>query len=230
MKKGILSLIVAMACMSLAACGRGESKIEETAMQKDSEVIAIHAGDAPVYLDEARYYLYTAQATYETYYLTRNQEIDWKSEMTGGSTWETVVKGQVLDEICQRECLYALAGQSNIVLTDEMVSLFFAESSDTLLKKNSITKERLEIVFQKQKIAEKVETIMEAMSSKESANTAQNKKTKEVYAQWKKENTVAPTEAWQELRIDGHIFTSEDLTEKQRSIPETTTEKQVIFE
>lgn len=225
MKKILMYMIFVTACIALTACGRKDTEKEEqtTGRPEDFEVIAIHAGNLPVYLDEAKYYAYTAQATYETYYLTQNLEIDWKDEMTGGSTWETVVKGQVLDEICKRECMYSLAGQYNVSLTEEEkneikkeVSLYFSDSDEKLLKKINISKERLENVFQKKKTAEKVEAVMEAMSAKESGDATQNKKSKEVYSEWKQENTVMATEAWQQLRFDEPVFTMEDLTENQQ--------------
>lgn len=43
-------------------------------------ILTITAGGSQVMLDEVRYYAYTAQATYETYYLTKGKEIDWDSK------------------------------------------------------------------------------------------------------------------------------------------------------
>lgn len=55
-------------------------------------ILTITAGGSQVMLDEVRYYAYTAQATYETYYLTKGKEIDWDSKMDGNVTWEQGVK------------------------------------------------------------------------------------------------------------------------------------------
>ncbi len=227
--------IVWMICLlgtCLVACG-GDSSAENktTKYVPDHENVAVRAGNTDVFMDEAKYYVFTAQATYETYYLTQNENIDWNSEMTKGSTWETVVKGQVLDEICKRECFYALAQQYNVSLTDveeitlnKMVNAYFSDSNEVLKDKINIEKKRLKELFKKDMIARKVEEVLEAMSAEEGKETTANKKADEIYKEWKEQNEVTATKAWESIRLEGHIFTEEDLTNNQVLLDETGTE------
>ena len=75
----VLVLVIAT-LISLTGCGAKKVKKVEETTKKPDETVAIHAGNTEVYLDEAKYYAYTAQATYETYYLTKNKEINWSSK------------------------------------------------------------------------------------------------------------------------------------------------------
>lgn len=214
--------------VGVTACGK--SKCQETPTTKhipDDKNVAVNAGKIKVYADEAKYYLFTAQATYETYYLTQDESIDWGKKMTGNTTWETVVKGQVLDEICQRECFYALAGQYNVSLTDleqvtlnKMVKAYFSETDEELKKKIGIDEKRLKTIFEKDMVARKVEDVLEAMSADDGSD---QKKGDEIYRQWKENNLVMATETWEEIRLEGHIFTKEDLTNNQVLLDETGT-------
>lgn len=223
--------VICIVAIGLVACG--DDKGDNNATTKyiaDSENVAIHAGKTDVFMDEAKYYAFTAQATYETYYLTKNKTIDWDSKMIKGTTWETVVKGQVLDEICKRECFYALAPQYNISITDveqvtlnKMVKAYYADTDEVLKNKIGIGKNRLKKIFEKNMIAKKVEDVLEAMSAEEGKTNTANKKADEIYSQWKEQNEVMATEAWEGIRLEGHIFTEEDLTNNQVLIDETGT-------
>ena len=233
MKKGLLIGIVFLALgIVLTACS-GKTKKEESTTKHipDEKVVAIQAGEIKVYLDEAKYYAYTAQATYETYYLTQNKEIDWEGKMTKGSSWETVVKGQVLDEICKRECLYGLAEQYNVQLDEtelmtlkKMVKAYEKDTNEELKERIGIQKDRLTEIFKKNIMAKKVEDVLEAMSAEEGKKTKKNKKADAAYEEWKESNKVMPTKDWENIKFSGHIFTKEDLTNNQVLIDETDTE------
>ena len=111
--------------------------------------LTITAGGSQVMLDEVRYYAYTAQATYETYYLTKGKEIDWDSKMDGDVTWEQGVKSLVLDDICKREWLNEISSQYDIKLTKkEKLSVktkaleYFKNTNVKLAKKINISEGR----------------------------------------------------------------------------------------
>ena len=97
-------MLVVTTLVSMTGCGTKKVKKAEETTKKADETVAIHAGNIDVYLDEAKYYAYTAQATYETYYLTKNKEINWSSKTKAKMTMEEMVKSTVLDDICRREC------------------------------------------------------------------------------------------------------------------------------
>lgn len=147
-------------------------------------ILTITAGGSQVMLDEVRYYAYTAQATYETYYLTKGKEIDWDSKMDGNVTWEQGVKSLVLDDICKREWLNEISSQYDIKLTKKEKSSvktkaleYFKNTNVKLAKKINISEGRLIKVFEKAEIADKTEKKMEKDGSS----------TKEMYIKWKKE-------------------------------------------
>ena len=78
---------------------KGTASKSSTGSDGADTTLTITAGGSQVMLDEVRYYAYTAQATYETYYLTKGKEIDWDSKMDGNVTWEQGVTSLVLDDI-----------------------------------------------------------------------------------------------------------------------------------
>ena len=80
----------------------GTASKSSTGSDGADTTLTITVGGSQVMLDEVRYYAYTAQATYETYYLTKGKEIDWDSKMDGDVTWEQGVKSLVLDDICKK--------------------------------------------------------------------------------------------------------------------------------
>ena len=230
-KRLLMGMLLAVLGVMFTACG-GDSKKEEPTTKKipNYQVVAINAGEKKVFLDEAKYYAYTAQATYETYYLTQGIELEWSEEMTNGSSWETVVKGQVLDEICKRECLYSLAEQYNVQLSDtekvtlkKMVKAYEADTNVELKDRIGIDKKRLSEIFEKDMVSKKVEEVLEAMSAEGGKNAKKNEKANSIYAEWKKNNEVMPTKDWENIKFKGHIFTKEDLTNNQVLIDETST-------
>lgn len=170
--------------------------------------LTITAGENQVMLDEVRYYAYTAQATYETYYITKGSEIDWNSKMDGDVTWEQGVKSLVLDDICKREWLNQLASQYDIKLTKKekssiqtKASEYFKSTNVKLAKKINISEERLITIFEKAKIAEKTEKKLEKDGSS----------TKEMYINWKKGNNVTAELQWNNINFKKVIFTLEDI-------------------
>ena len=159
-------------------------------------------------LDEVRYYAYTAQATYETYYLTKDKEIDWDSKMDGDVTWEQGVKSLVLDDICKREWLNEISSQYDIKLTKKEKSSvktkaleYFKNTNVKLAKKINISEGRLIKVFEKAEIADKTEKKMEKDGSS----------TKEMYIKWKKGNNVTAESQWNNINFKEAIFTLEDV-------------------
>ena len=158
-RKKIVCLVWAICIISfVTGCQKKEEKPKQTVAQPAYDTVAIHAGKTDVYLDEARYYAYTAQATYETYYLSEGKELDWNSQMLSGVTMQKGIKSMVLDDICYRECIYALAKEYNVTLSDSdkseienSVDTFFSQTNQRLLKKINITKKRLIFVFEKKK-------------------------------------------------------------------------------
>ncbi len=200
MKKRFMCILISILVMAVSiGC---ENKTD------NSKDIAIIAGASKVMADEARYYAYTAQATYETYYLSIDKEIDWNLEMDENVTWQYGVKCIVFDEICRREWLNQLSMEEKIELTDKeetyintKVDDFYEQSDEKLIKKISIEKESLLKVFEKEELAKKVE-----------ANLEENgKDVEEMYTNWKKGNNVMAQSVWEGIKFDSHIFTKEDL-------------------
>ncbi len=204
----ILLLMVLLIC--LTACGSDKSGNQvETATLSPDKAVAIHAGDINVYLDEAKYYAYTAQATYETYFITEGKEIDWDSEMQDAISWQQGVKSTVLDDICRRECMYGLAEEYNVSLTEEQqeeinakVDAYYSRSNEKLLSKIGVGRERLKFIFEKEEIAKRVEEIMA---------TVDENLPDETYEKWKSGNTVTAEEQWKSITFNEPIFTLEDI-------------------
>jgi len=227
-KKLICILAGFTVAVGLVGCGQGKA-VEETTVatsetgSESSTVLkgtvsksstgsdgadTITAGGSQVMLDEVRYYAYTAQATYETYYLTKGKEIDWDSKMDGNVTWEQGVKSLVLDDICKREWLNEISSQYDIKLTKkEKLSVktkaleYFKNTNVKLAKKINISEGRLIKVFEKAEIADKTEKKMEKDGSS----------TKEMYIKWKKGNNVTAESQWNNINFKEAIFTLEDV-------------------
>lgn len=195
--------------LGLSGCGTSQTEKADTTTKSLDKTVAINAGETAVYLDEAMYYAYTAQATYETLFISEGKEIDWNSEMKEGVSWQQGVKSTVLDDICRRECMYSLAQEYNVSLGEEDkkqieidVNNFFENSNEKLLAKIIIESERLKFIFEKAKIADRVEEIM----------TASDKNKPDVtYENWKSGNTVTAEEQWKSITFSEHIFNLEDL-------------------
>lgn len=232
MRKKLICILAGFTvAVGLVGCGQGKA-VEETTVatsetgsesstvlketvSKSSTVsdgadttLTITAGGSQVMLDEVRYYAYTAQATYETYYLTKGKEIDWDSKMDGNVTWEQGVKSLVLDDICKREWLNEISSQYDIKLTKkEKLSVktkaleYFKNTNVKLAKKINISESRLIKVFEKAEIADKTEKKMEKDGSS----------TKEMYIKWKKGNNVTAESQWNNINFKEAIFTLEDV-------------------
>lgn len=209
--KNVFVIIICLVLMAgMTACGNERSgEKEQTTTILESKTVAIHAGKVQVLMDEARYYAYTAQATYEAYYISENREIDWNSKMTKEVTWQQGVKSIVLDDICRRECMYALASEYNITLTkeeEEMIDVavekYYSDTDKKLMSKIDIEKNRLKFVFEKEEIASKVENVMMATDKNLSDETYEN---------WKTGNTVTAEKQWKMITFKEHIFTLEDI-------------------
>lgn len=216
MKKiGILCIVVVFVIQT-AGCSMNYSKDNEVTDNKEQtvgvsdadETIAINVGKNKVYLDEVLYYAYTTQATYETYYLSKGKEIDWKSNMKEGVTWQQGVKSIILDDICRREYLYSLAQNYDVELSDseeesiqKAADEYFEYSSKKLIKKINVKRERLKEIFEKQKIAQRVE---------DNVNASDNGNVDKMYSEWKNGNTVTADEQWDNINFNEPIFTLED--------------------
>lgn len=196
--------------ISLIGCKNNNADNEkEVVTIKAEEIVAINAGDVKVFFDEVSYYAYTAQATYETYYISEGKEINWNDNMMDDVTWQQGVKSTVLDDICRRECMYSLAEEYNVSLTEEekeeidfSVTKYYQETDRNLMSKIGIKEKRLRFVFQKKKIAEKVEDIMVAADKNLPDKT---------YEKWKKGNTVTAEKQWEDITFKEHLFTLEDI-------------------
>ena len=202
-----LTICIAMICI-FGGCGNSNKSTEDTTKSNDTTA-AIHAGEDNIYLDEAMYYAYTAQATYETYYLAEGKELDWSSKVKDGISMETLVKSTVLDDICRRQCMYDFGVRNNIVLTSEekkdieiKLENYYEQTKGELLSKIGICRERLSFVFEKQAIAKKAESVLE---------TSEKKLADETYKKWKEENTVTAEEQWETITFSKPIFTLEDM-------------------
>lgn len=186
----------------------GTASKSSTGSDGADTTLTITVGGSQVMLDEVRYYAYTAQATYETYYLTKGKEIDWDSKMDGDVTWEQGVKSLVLDDICKREWLNEISSQYDIKLTKkEKLSVktkaleYFKNTNVKLAKKINISEGRLIKVFEKAEIADKTEKKMKKDGSS----------TKEMYIKWKKGNNVTAESQWNNINFKEAIFTLEDV-------------------
>ena len=210
MRKKLICILAGLTvAVGLVGCGQKKA-VEETTVatsETGSESSTVLKG-SQVMLDEVRYYVYTAQATYETYYLTKGKEIDWDSKMDGDVTWEQGVKSLVLDDICKREWLNEISSQYDIKLTKKEKSSvktkaleYFKNTNVKLAKKINISEGRLIKVFEKAEIANKTEKKMEKDGSS----------TKEMYIKWKKGNNVTAESQWNNINFKEAIFTLEDV-------------------
>ena len=208
MKRIILLTICIIIALGLVGCGCGNS---DDASQGDDKRVAITVDGEDVFLDEAKYYAYSSQATYEVYFITQGEEIDW-SQPVEGSTWEGTVKGQVLDEICRREFFYEKRNEYNVKLdkaekkeVGRKVKNYFSKSNKKLKSKIGISKSRLKDVFTKAAISQKVEDIMEA-EKKGSAGKA--------YKKWVDDVSVECEKCWSDIHFNDHIFTLDNVDEE----------------
>ena len=210
-KLAVVLMLAVVFTITLTGCSKDKGNQETTAGQVDlssNSEVAINAGGIGVLTDEVRYYAYTAQATYEAYYISGNKNMDRKSDMKKGVSWQEGVKSIVLDDICRREYFCSLAKKYDVQLSDSdedsvkaAVNDFFEESDSGLVKKIDIKRQRLIEVFEKQKIQQRVESNVNSSDD----NAADN-----MYKKWKKANTVTAGASWDEINFNEHIFTLED--------------------
>ena len=144
------------------------SSESQTVASKESIGIKIEDIDskadiADIYMDEVRYYAYKTQATYEVYYMSKNKELKWNKKLKIGVTLEEGVKSQILSNICERQALYEEASKYDVSLSaeeeseaNEEADYYLENSSEKMLSKVNISKERLVEIYKKEKIAKKV--------------------------------------------------------------------------
>lgn len=158
LKKIIAFLTILGVCVCVCACSGGESGIADS----DEEILLEAGGDA-VYTDEARYYAYTRQASYEAYYIAYGQDIDWQSEYESGVTYEDAVKDSVLEDMCRRLAVKSYAERYDVSTDEEdeaqaaeKAAKYFEDSSEQLTAAVNITEERLCDVFRSEILFDKV--------------------------------------------------------------------------
>ena len=185
------------------------SSESQTVASKESIGIKIEDTDskadiADIYMDEVRYYAYKTQATYEVYYMSKNKELKWNKKLKIGVTLEEGVKSQILSDICERQALYEEASKYDVSLSaeeeseaNEEADYYLENSSEKMLSKVNISKERLVEIYKKEKIAKKVEDILNA-KEKNSAD--------EMYQQWKSKVTIVMEEPWGKINFSEKIM------------------------
>lgn len=217
MKQSKMLVLTLIAMVGVTGCGiqndkeKDNTKTPENSLTDISATIAgetevIKAGDSVVYLDEVRYYVYNTQATYETYYMAENKELDWKEEKSEGVSLEEAVKSVVLDKICEREAMVSYAREYNVSLNEtdigkvsDKVEKFFSESDDNFKEKVDVSHNRMKEIFEKAALCEKVKRDM---------NKENEGKSDEMYKNWKKANNVTTNEYWDAINFDTPIFVS----------------------
>ena len=215
MRHTLLWVLIIGILVCASGCGKSDSDKPKSADQ----TVAIEVGDSEVYLDEVRYYMYSSQATYEIYFITRdtdkgaNDEIDWSAKR-GKTTWENAVKGSVLNDIARREYFYGMRKDYNIKLDDKAkqdiqlkIENYYTGTDEKLKSKIDIKKSRLEAVFKKAYIASMVEDVMNTVSKdskdKDSADAS--------YSEWIDDNDIECQDAYFDISFDEHIFTKADM-------------------
>ena len=204
MKRLITFTICIALVLGLAGCG---CKSKDDSKLTDDKRLAITVDGNEVFLDEAKYYAYSSQGTYEIYFIANDDEIDW-NEKVEDSTWQGTVKGQTLDDICRRECFYDKRKEYNVKLdsdekeeVEKKVKNYFSDSSKVLKDKIGISRKRMKAVFTKDAIAKKVEDIMEAQE-KGSAG--------KYYKDWIDDASVDCERCWSDINFQQHIFSKKD--------------------
>lgn len=184
--------------------GESQTVAPKEAIGIKIEDIDSKADIADIYMDEIRYYAYKTQATYEVYYMSKNKELKWDKKLKIGVTLEEGVKSQILSDICERQALYEEASKYDVSLSTEEESkaneeadYYLENSSEKMLSKVNISKERLVEIYKKEKIAKKVEDILNA---KESHGAD------EMYQQWKGKVTIIMEEPWGEINFSEKIM------------------------
>ena len=184
--------------------GESQTVASKEAIGIKIEDIDSKADIADIYMDEIRYYAYKTQATYEVYYMSKNKELKWNKKLKIGVTLEEGVKSQILSDICERQALYEEASKYDVSLSTEEESkaneeadYYLENSSEKMLSKVNISKERLVEIYKKEKIAKKVEDIL---------NAKERHGADEMYQQWKGKVTIIMEEPWGEINFSEKIM------------------------
>lgn len=179
--------------------GESQTVASKEAIGIKIEDIDTKADIADIYMDEIRYYAYKTQATYEVYYMSKNKELKWDKKLKIGVTLEEGVKSQILSDICERQALYEEASKYDVSLSaeeeskaNEEADYYLENSSKKMLSKVNISKERLVEIYKKEKIAKKVEDIL---------NAKKRHGADEMYQQWKGKVTIIMEEPWGEINF-----------------------------
>lgn len=191
-----------LATLMLVGCDNNQ----EPATAENTVAISVDKHD--VYLDEAKYYAYTTQGTYEVYYISEGKDIDWNAP-TSGTTMQALAKAGTLDDICRIECFYAMHKEYNIHLDEEKkdeidkkVDVYFNETNEKLKNKIGIKEKRLKKVFEKTEIAQMVEDIMNAEKQGLAAK---------YFKEWMDKNPPKCEKCWAEINFNEHIFSKEEI-------------------
>lgn len=206
---GVITLV--SIAMALVACA-GSGDKEQQANQSPEKTIAATIEDKNIYLDEAQYYLYTTQATYEVYYMAQNKEINWKKKH-GKSTLEDLAKGAALDKICKITCFAQLKKEYNIEIDAQAkeeikkkADTYYTGSDENLKAKINIKKARLMKLFEREYIAETVEDIM---------NTTEDKSADKYYSKWLSNADVECMSCWNNIKFSTNIFSKDKLNQNE---------------
>ena len=212
MKRLIALTICIILALGLVGCGCGS---KDDATLTDDKRVAITVDGNEVFLDEAKFYAYSAQAANELYYIgNEDSEIKWNDKYEDG-TYQGAVKGRVLDDICQRECFYAKKDDYNVKLDEDEkkkidieVKNYFEEHKDAdnhydkLQEKIGITEKRLKEVLTKEAIAQKVQDIMEAEKQGSAG---------EYYKKWLDDASIDCEKCWSNINFQERIYGEKDL-------------------
>lgn len=184
--------------------GESQTVASKEAIGIKIEDIDSKADIADIYMDEIRYYAYKTQATYEVYYMSKNKELKWDKKLKIGVPLEEGVKSQILSDICERQALYEEASKYDVSLSaeeeskaNEEADYYLENSSKKMLSKVNISKERLVEIYKKEKIAKKVEDIL---------NAKERHGADEMYQQWKGKVTIIMEEPWGEINFSEKIM------------------------
>lgn len=190
-------------------------KTSTTVEVKDdkAQIIAMVVGGVNVYLDEFHYYAYTTQATYEVYYLTENEVLDWNRIVTGNITLEEAAKNKIYEDICKRQAMLYIGANPkegasyNITPTDdmmkevdEMVRGYEQGTNEKLKERIGISTNRLKEVYLKDILSK---AIMEQMKE-------QGKDPEKEYQKWREENEFNTFEWFDKFDFRDTIFKSLD--------------------
>ncbi len=159
----ILSITMA-ASVILTGCGKSKDSEDETkVISYSNDTITATLGEKNILLDEAKFYAYSQQASYEVYYLANNQTIDWTTKYKDDETLQDAVKDEAMSLIKKRIIFNNHASDYGIELSDDdkstiekQVKDFFDNSDEKIIKATEITKELLTRLYTENYIYNKV--------------------------------------------------------------------------